>query len=79
MADEQVEALTKLNGLYIQGVMHADANLFDTILADDFLCSQPDGTLIDRAEFLSRTRASTQMPSTCGLVGTGDGWRCPRT
>ena len=63
MANEHVEALTKLNGLYIQGVMRADADLFDTILADDFLCSQPDGTLIDRAEFLSRTRASSQMPS----------------
>src|ERR1700681_2393591 len=63
MADEHVEALTKLNGLYIRGVMQADAELFDTILADDFLCSQPDGTLVDRAEFLSRTRASSQMPS----------------
>ena len=63
MADEQVEALTKLNGLYIQAVMHADAELFDTILADDFLCSQSDGALVDRAEFLRRTRASSPMPS----------------
>ena len=63
MADEHVEALTKLNGQYIQAVKHADAQLFDTILADDFLCSQPDGTLIDRAEFLNRTRASSGLPS----------------
>jgi hypothetical protein len=63
MADEHIEALTRLNGLYIQAVMRADAELFDTILADDFLCSQPDGTLIDRAEFLRRTRASTPMPT----------------
>ena len=63
MADDQIEALTRLNGLYIQAVMRADAELFDTILADDFLCSQPDGTLIDRAEFLRRTSASSPMPS----------------
>jgi len=63
MADEHVEALTKLNGLYIQAVQQADAQLFETILADDFLCSQPDGTLIDRAEFLNRTRASSGLPS----------------
>ena len=63
MADEHIDALTRLNGLYIQAVIRADAELFDTILADDFLCSQPDGTLIDRAEFLRRTRASSPMPA----------------
>jgi len=63
MADEHVDALTRLNGLYIQAAMRADAELFDTILADDFLCSQWDGTLVDRAEFLRRTRASSPMPS----------------
>ena len=63
MADEHADALTKLNGLYIQAVKQADAQLFETILADDFLCSQPDGTLIDRAEFLDRTRASSGLPS----------------
>ena len=63
MPDEHIEALTRLNGLYIQAVMRADAELFDTILADDFLCSQPDGLLIDRAEFLRRTRTSTLMPT----------------
>jgi hypothetical protein len=63
MADEHIEALTRLNGLYIQAVLRADPELFDTILADDFLCSQPDGTLIDRTEFLRRTRASSPMPA----------------
>ena len=63
MADEDVEALTRLNGLYIQAVMRADAGLFETILADDFLCSQPDGTLVDRPEFLRRTKASSPMPA----------------
>ena len=63
MADELVEALTRLNGLYIQAAMRADGDLFDTILADDFLCSQSDGTLVDRAEFIRRTRASSALLS----------------
>jgi hypothetical protein len=63
MADEHVEALTRLNGLYIQAAMRADGDLFDTILADDFLCSQSDGTLVDRAEFIRRTRASSPLLS----------------
>ena len=28
---------------------------FDQILAEDFLCSNPDGSLVDRAGFLART------------------------
>jgi ketosteroid isomerase-like protein len=28
---------------------------FDQILAEDFVCSQPDGRLIDRAQFLAQT------------------------
>src|SRR2546426_5513953 len=63
MADEDVAALTRLNGLYLQAAMRADAALFETILADDFLCSQSDGTLVDRPEFLRRTKASSPMPS----------------
>lgn len=33
----------------------SDVTRFSDILADDFLCSQPDGSLIDRAQFLERT------------------------
>ena len=28
---------------------------FDEILADDFVCSNPDGSLVDRARFLEQT------------------------
>ncbi len=63
MADEDVETLTKLNGLYIQAAKRADAALFEKILADDFLCSQSDGTLVDRPGFLRRTKASPPMPA----------------
>jgi ketosteroid isomerase-like protein len=47
--------LNDLNRDYINSVQHSDVQRFDEILADDFLCSNPDGTLIDRAAFLEQT------------------------
>jgi ketosteroid isomerase-like protein len=47
--------LTKLNDDYIQSVQRSDVERFNAILADDFLCSNPDGTLIDRKAFLEQT------------------------
>ena len=63
MADEHIDTLTRLNALYIQAAANADADLFDTFLADDFLCSMPDGALLDREAFLERNRASSPMQS----------------
>jgi ketosteroid isomerase-like protein len=48
-------ALLALNRDYIQSVQMSDVARFDQILADDFLCSNPDGSLIDRAAFLRQT------------------------
>jgi ketosteroid isomerase-like protein len=50
-----LETLTDLNRDYIHSVQHSDVRRFDEILAGDFLCSNPDGTLIDRAAFLRQT------------------------
>jgi ketosteroid isomerase-like protein len=50
-----LEVLTKLNDDYIQSVQHSNVQRFDEILAADFLCSNPDGTLIDRKAFLQQT------------------------
>jgi ketosteroid isomerase-like protein len=50
-----LEILTKLNDDYIQSVQHSNVKRFEEILADDFLCSNPDGTLIDRQAFLAQT------------------------
>jgi hypothetical protein len=36
-------------------VQQGDVRRFNEILAADFLCSNPDGTLIDRAQFLAQT------------------------
>ena len=50
-----LEVLTELNDDYIQSVQHSNVKRFDEILAEDFLCSNPDGTLIDRKAFLEQT------------------------
>jgi hypothetical protein len=56
MVDAQIDELTTLNHEYIRCVVRADADAFDRILAEDFLCSTPDGTLLDKPDFLKRTR-----------------------
>jgi len=49
------ETLLALNCDYIRSVQTSDVRRFDEILADDFLCSNPDGSLIDRQAFLKQT------------------------
>ena len=50
-----IDALTALNRDYIQSVQHGDVQRFAEILADDFLCSNPDGSLVDKKQFLAQT------------------------
>src|SRR5437016_13258183 len=47
--------LEQLNRDYISAVQNSDVRRFDEILAEDFLCSNPDGSLVDRAGFLVQT------------------------
>jgi ketosteroid isomerase-like protein len=50
-----LDVLLDLNRDYIRSVQTSDVRRFDEILADDFLCSNPDGSLVDRAGFLRQT------------------------
>ena len=50
-----LDVLTALNRDYIHSVQHGDVRRFDEILADDFLCSNPDGSLVDKKQFLAQT------------------------
>ena len=50
-----VITLTELNRDYVRSVQTSDVRRFEEILADDFLCSLPDGSLIDRERFLEQT------------------------
>lgn len=49
------ELLLKLNEDYIHSVQNGDVGRFSQILAADFLCTNPDGSLLDRAGFLLQT------------------------
>jgi ketosteroid isomerase-like protein len=50
-----LDALMALNDDYIRSVQNGDVRRFGEILADDFLCSNPDGSLVDKAGFLAQT------------------------
>jgi ketosteroid isomerase-like protein len=50
-----MEVLEQLNRDYVASVQHSDVRRFEEILADDFYCSNPDGSLVDRRAFLEQT------------------------
>jgi ketosteroid isomerase-like protein len=54
-AQSDRDALTALNRDYIHSVQHGDVKRFEEILAEDFLCSNPDGSLVDKQSFLAQT------------------------
>lgn len=49
------DTLVALNRDYIDSVQNSDVRRFDQILASEFYCSNPDRTLVDRAQFLKQT------------------------
>jgi len=49
-----VEILDQLNKGYVDSVQKSDVRWFDQHLSEDFLNSNPDGTLVDRAGFLAQ-------------------------
>jgi len=50
-----LKTLDDLNRDYIRSVQNSDVQRFSEILGEDFLCSQPDGSLVDRERFLQLT------------------------
>lgn len=54
MPDDRT-VLEQLNRDYIASVQNSDVRRFDEILAEEFYCSNPDGSLVDRREFLLQT------------------------
>ena len=52
MAANDLQTLEQLNRDYISSVQSSDVRRFDEILAEDFLCSNPDGSLVDKPAFL---------------------------
>ena len=54
-ATGDLETLLALNRDYLDSVQRGDVRRFDEILADDFVCSNPDCSLVDRVGFLEQT------------------------
>jgi len=55
VARGDLEQLVALNRDYVDSVQRGDVTRFDAILAEDFLCSNPDGSLVDKTQFLEQT------------------------
>jgi ketosteroid isomerase-like protein len=51
----ELATLEELNRHYIRSVAQSDVGWFREHLSDDFLNSNPDGALVDRAGFLAQT------------------------
>ena len=63
-----LDTLLALNDDYIRSVQEGDVRCFDKILAEDFLASNPDGSLVDKRQFLKQTA----RPVTITGLAAGD-------
>jgi len=50
----ELDTLNRLNRDYVRSVLESDVRWFEANLAPDFMNSNPDGTLVDRAGFLKQ-------------------------
>jgi hypothetical protein len=64
-AQRDLDTLTALNRDYVASVQKGDVKRLEEILAYDFMCSTPDGSLLDKAEYL---KLVAQPVTTSGLV-----------
>jgi ketosteroid isomerase-like protein len=63
LASPDIDTLQQLNRDYITSVQKSDVRRFDEILAEEFYCSNPDGSLVDRAGFLMQTARPVTISS----------------
>ena len=52
--DADIDSLEQLNDGYIESVRSSNVRWFESNLAEDFLNSNPDGSLVDRTGFLEQ-------------------------
>jgi ketosteroid isomerase-like protein len=60
-ATSDLDMLLDLNRNYIRSVQGSDVARFEEILAAEFFCSNPDGSLVDRAGFLKQTAVPVKI------------------
>ena len=56
-----LDCLLDLNRDYLRSVQNSDVSRFQEILAEDFLCSLPNGSLQDREGFLKHTAVAAKI------------------
>jgi len=56
-----MQQLLELNAEYIRAVQESDVARFEEMLASDFLCTNFDGSFVDRAQFLKQTAAPVRI------------------
>jgi hypothetical protein len=56
IADPPGATLLRANEEYLRAVERSDRGWFEAHLGDDFLCSLPDATLLDKAGFIAELR-----------------------
>jgi len=59
--DTDTDVLHELNDRYVASVQTSDRRWFEQNLAEDFLNSNPDGSLVDRARFLEQVSRPATM------------------
>jgi ketosteroid isomerase-like protein len=64
-SQRDLDTLTALNRDFTASVQKGDVKRFEEILSDDFMMSIPDGSLLDKTEFLKLT---AQPVTISGLV-----------
>jgi hypothetical protein len=64
-AASDLDLLHQLNHDYVRSVQESDVGWFDANLSDDFLNSNPDGTLVDRAGFLTQIAKKSPAKRMC--------------
>lgn len=62
----ELEILHELNRHYLRAVEEADVKWFDENLSDDFLNSNPDGSIVDRAGFLAQIGKGSTVKNIVG-------------
>jgi ketosteroid isomerase-like protein len=60
-ATTDLDILLDLNRDYIRSVQRSDVARFNEILAPEFFCSNPDGSLVDRDGFLEQTAVPVRI------------------
>jgi ketosteroid isomerase-like protein len=57
------QEITQLNEAYIRSVLESDVEWFRAHLADEFVCIESDGSVLDKEAFLRMTAQRTHLAS----------------